>query len=96
MKVPCRECGGVVSTEASACPHCGLAYPSLYAWQKRQERKKSNTTMFALVWVLAGLIAVFAIAWKLDQPRREREELLRNLEGLRAVFQHLSGRSSEK
>ncbi|MDI6841649.1 hypothetical protein U2150_03150 [Methanothermobacter wolfeii] len=20
---PCRECGGIVSTDASACPHCG-------------------------------------------------------------------------
>ncbi|CAA9362319.1 MAG: hypothetical protein AVDCRST_MAG89-3827 [uncultured Gemmatimonadetes bacterium] len=26
--VPCRECGGSVSSEAALCPHCGIREPA--------------------------------------------------------------------
>ena len=32
----CNECGGSISSEAMACPHCGISTPSLTVDQKKQ------------------------------------------------------------
>ena len=34
MLVPCRECGGKVSTNAWACPHCGARFFRYPRWRR--------------------------------------------------------------
>lgn len=34
MLVSCRECGGKVSTNAAACPHCGARFFRYPRWRR--------------------------------------------------------------
>jgi hypothetical protein len=34
MIITCRECGGKVSTNARACPHCGTRFFSYPRWRR--------------------------------------------------------------
>jgi hypothetical protein len=63
--VACRECGARVSTEASTCPHCGIAHPAathalmdvrpgLAASDQPQKRKRRRWSL----WLIFG-IAIF-------------------------------------
>jgi len=45
---PCRECRGVVSEQAFACPHCGAPYPTKDKWDGWGYEYKSESTLFGL------------------------------------------------
>lgn len=59
---PCRECGAQISTQAMACPHCGVPATIVAA-----KRKKSGL----LWWMTWAVIAVFVIFGRLmpEKPR---------------------------
>lgn len=58
--INCKECGGSVSSEAMACPKCGIVAPALSAEQKSQVIKQS---MFARSRAFAGALFFGGIAW---------------------------------
>ncbi len=56
---PCRECGQQVSTEAPACPHCGVVNPTREAEMPRRasgrRRYLGSRKVLDLLWKLIGL-----------------------------------------
>lgn len=46
---PCRECKKEVSTEASACPHCGATSPTAGAWSQVKASKGCVAILIAAV-----------------------------------------------
>jgi hypothetical protein len=56
--IGCPECGGVVSEQASACPHCG--HPIAYSAQRHigyapSRSDKSRSTAALLALLLGGI-----------------------------------------
>ena len=45
---PCRDCQGIVSEQAMACPHCGAPYPAKEAWDGWGFEYKSGITIAGL------------------------------------------------
>lgn len=70
---PCRECGQQVSTEATACPHCGVPQPvekpEDLAPRVRQETGVSESSAEWALWVK-----------KQFQANRRRENILEHLQ----------------
>lgn len=62
---PCRECGGQVSTEAAACPHCGVPDPS------REEEVTAQETPSGGSWdsrkIILAVLAIFGAAFLASQ-----------------------------
>lgn len=56
----CKECGNSVSSEALACPRCGIAAPALTMDQKVQAVQFS---MFARSRAFAGALFFGGIGW---------------------------------
>ena len=82
--VPCRECRKSISTEAKACPHCGVPNPAVVRRRPRatQSSKPERGTTQAPVpkgigpWtigaavVFIGIPLLVAISRTLSEPRR--------------------------
>ena len=47
----CRECHRAVSTQASACPHCGAPQPADSGWGGTGYEWKSEATFVGVPWV---------------------------------------------
>lgn len=47
----CKDCGGVVSPSASACPRCGAKLRDGY-WDRHRKRTRRA------LWVMAGIVVV--------------------------------------
>lgn len=58
----CRECGREVSTEAEACPHCGVRSPTREA--ARREVRSSELRWTAVFVALVALVA--GLWWAMD------------------------------
>lgn len=61
----CKECGGQVSTEAKACPHCGAGSPALVSASsaKVKEKKGMSKTLKIILWLwLLGMVGTFLLA----------------------------------
>jgi len=62
---PCRECGREISSEAAACPGCGVAWPARERWSGPGFEWKSRARLFGIPLVhvafgrdLAGRVRV--------------------------------------
>ncbi len=67
--VKCRECGKDVSSQAEACPHCGMKEPMPY---------KTNAARGRLILVVIGIVVLLAVADSLmraDKPARSDQAL---------------------
>ena len=53
---PCRECGESVSTEAPACPHCGVPKP---AGATRQPSDTYDTVVPGCIGLLLGPVGLW-------------------------------------
>ena len=60
----CRECHRAVSTQASACPHCGAPQPADSGWGGTGYEWKSEATFVGVPWV--------HVAWGRDANGRRR------------------------
>lgn len=73
MVIDCRECGGKVSTEAAACPHCGAPTaqrPSDSGTKSKTRRRGIGGSALRIVGLVILIVAAF-IAWKLARPGLE-------------------------
>jgi len=75
--VTCGECGGKVSDQAKACPHCGMVIAEDGAARVIEEQQKTRRHRF--FWeFLAGLVvlAVFAgiVVFMFDWMSKEQEK----------------------
>jgi hypothetical protein len=50
---PCRECGKMVSSEASQCPHCGIAVPNR---EEAERNKRALWGCFAAIVIVPVLL----------------------------------------
>lgn len=57
----CRECGGTVSTEAIACPHCGIADPAILHPSRSVQSEPAPTGSNGAIWWWIGVPVALVI-----------------------------------
>lgn len=69
----CRECGGQVSTEALACPHCGAKNPAKAASQAQPApQNKPGMALWKKVLIGFGVLWLIGTVAQLTAKRKDR------------------------
>ncbi len=69
----CRECGGQVSTEALACPHCGAKNPSNTASQAQPATAKATgMALWKKILIGFGVLWLIGTVAQLTAKRKDR------------------------